>query len=569
MKATFEKKAKWIGLPLLAAFLFVAYSYLPLTAPARDNSPDESANRFFSQEYARTGRLWAVESLNYFAPGLIHPRSTRVDDLFILPGGFLGQPVIYGGLGRMFGVGLQPFLTALFAVFGLAAFGLAVGRQFGARYGWLAGLLLAVQPNWWYQASRPFMPNGLLVSLLLLSAGFLWGRPFQWLARRRPSRRSLAYLDSVVAGLLLGLALAVRPPAVYWLAIFGLIVWGMNGWRRRWIRAVVVAGSALFVLLPFLVMNQAVYGSWLASGYGADPLNLGAPGLPQGFGAKLIGPLGPYLFPLGFAPRTALKHFWQFGLNLYGWWWWLVLAALLWMAVVAWRRRRPRPWYRFWRLRKAWSRPAVSLAVAGLVVTGWLILFYGSWTVYDNPDPKAVTIGASYLRYWLPISVLGVLPLAWALNRLGDLAERRWRVKRRLVIGLALILLAAAGAGSAFLAPQEGLKTVRLNLYRYDALSRRINSLTGPNDLIVVDRDDKFFFPGRAVMQPLRSEANYQALPRLVRRLGQVYYLGITFPAQDFNWLNAVKLSPLGLRIEPMAEFGEETLYRFVSNQTQ
>lgn len=574
MRTKRDKLAKRIGLPLLAAFLFVAYSFLPLAAPARDNSPDEAANRFFSREYVRTGRLWTVEPLNFFAPGLVHPRSTRVDDLFLLPGGFIGLPLIYGGLGRLFGVGVQPFLTALFAVLGLAGFGLATGRLFGRRFGYLAGFLLAIQPNWWYQVSRPFMPNGLMVSFLLMSAGFLWGRPLHWLFHRRPwskrpSERLARIIDPVVAGLFLGFALAVRPPALYWLAIFGLIVWGMNGWRRHWARVVGLAGGALAVVLPFLLINQAVYGHWLASGYGADPLQLGAAGLPQGFGAKLIGPLGPYLFPLGFAPRTALKHFWQFGLNLYGWWWWLVAAALAWVAVVAWRRRRPRPWYRFWRVRQAWSRPALSLAVAGLVVTGWLVLFYGSWTVFDNPNPKAITVGASYLRYWLPISVLGVLPLAWAMDRLAALVRDRWGVRRNLMAGLVLTVLAAAGIGSAFLAPGEGLATVRVNLYRYDALARRVNSLTGPNDLIVVDRDDKFLFPDRAVMQPLRSEATYQALPRLVKRLGHVYYLGITFPAKDFNWLNSVKLPPLGLRIEPLVELGEETLYRFVSNQPQ
>jgi hypothetical protein len=149
------------------------------------------------------------------------------------------------------------------------------------------------------------------------------------------------------------------------------------------------------------------------------------------------------------------------------------------------------------------------------------------------------------------------------------MARDRWGARQNLFVGLVMAVLATAGIGSAFLAPGEGLAAVRLNLFRYENLARQIHSLTGPNDLIVVDRDDKVLFPDRAVMQPLRSEATYQALPRLVKRLGHVYYLGITFPAKDFNWLNSVKLPPLGLRIEPVTQLGEETLYRFVSNQAQ
>jgi hypothetical protein len=550
----------------LAGLLFALYAFLPLTAPPRDNSPDENANRFFSRVYWESGRLWVHEQYNFLAPGRIHPRSVAVQDQWLVPGGFIGLPAIYGGLGHVVGVAGQPYLTAFFATLALAAFGLAVGRVFSKSLGVTAAVLLALQPNWWYQMSRPFMPNGLLVALLLLAAGFYWGRPTGWLLGRfidTQRHRLLQLLDPLLAGLMLGLALAVRPPAAYWVGLFVLVLAAYEWRSPAWAKWGAVGLGAIGSLLPFGLLHRSVYGSWLASGYGASPtaVNAAAGG---GWGMKLLGPLQPYLFPLGFAPRTAFKHFLDFGLGLFAWWWLLLLAAALWWYLHRCRLARPRgrkagSSAAAARLRLSLSRPAQALLVASLVVAVWLILFYGSWIVRDNPDPAAVTIGSSYLRYWLPLYILSVLPLAWAIDHIRLLCGRRCP----LVPGALLGLVALLSAATVFMSPQEGLWTVQQNLFRSDYLARRVVALTEPRSLVVVDRADKFIFPDRTVTYPLRDEATYDLLAHLTPRLGQIYYFGITLPQSDLKWLQREKLPPLGLTIDPIANFGAQSLYRF------
>jgi hypothetical protein len=205
--------------------------------------------------------------------------------------------------------------------------------------------------------------------------------------------------------------------------------------------------------------------------------------------------------------------------------------------------------------------PAAAFAAAALAVTVWLILFYGSWSIQDNPDPAAVTIGTSYFRYWLPIFILSVVPVAWAAARLLDRLKGLWRP----VVGtLALAVLAVVSAWTIFNAPQEGLLAIRRNLQRYDAEIGQVLAATEKNALVVVDRADKLIFPERAVIYPLRSAATYAALPRLVAAV-PVYYYGITLPPRDLEYLRASKLPPLGLTIDPVVSFEQETLYVFRS----
>jgi hypothetical protein len=48
-----------------------------------------------------------------------------------------------------------------------------------------------------------------------------------------------------------------------------------------------------------------------------------------------------------------------------------------------------------------------------------------------------------------------------------------------------------------------------------------------------------------------------------VPRLKEVYYFGITLPHTDLKWLQQQKLPPIGLTIDPIANFGSQSLYRF------
>ncbi len=332
------------GAALIASAFFFLYAYLAVFAPLRFNSPDEAANFFFTRLFAETGQLWSFEPLNLVVPGLVHPRSVSVSDSFMVPGGFLGLPVIYGSLAKVLGLAAVPFLTPFFGVAAAAFLGLLAARFFGRRTGAFAALLLLVQPAWWYESGRLLMPNVLFNFLLIAAAFFYWTAPF---ARGRAIKAlaKVRHADAALAGVCLGLALAVRPAEAYWIILSVAVLVAFHFRRLSWGKLAVAGGFALLTLAPFLLLNRAVYGGFLATGYGSGLTDVPVASLPQGRGAKLLGGLRPYLFPLGFAPRAALANFWTYGVKFF-WWWSLLagtgLAAAAYAAIGRWRRRRRR-----------------------------------------------------------------------------------------------------------------------------------------------------------------------------------------------------------------------------------
>ncbi|MBI4457379.1 hypothetical protein HY633_00255 [Candidatus Uhrbacteria bacterium] len=533
---------------LAAATFFFGYSFLPLSAPHTFNSPDESANAYFASVFAESGRLWFLEALNFEGEDMIHPRSMRVVDHFTVPGGFLGLPLLYGAAAKAVGLGAIFYITPLLAVLAALAWGALAGRWFGARIGVFSGALLLAHPAWWYESARTLMPNVPFLALLIFGAAMFWLRPFSAYFARHAYRGLVApYLDDIFAGMLVGLALFVRPSEAYWLAVGGLAAAVVLRRDLPWKRLIVAVVSMALAFAPTFILNQAIYGNPLASGYGSAFAGVSTEQPSAGRGSALLGSATPYLFPLGLAPRTALRNAFTYGIAFFPWWSALVAAALVALVRQA-RRRRP-------------SKPAVAYAAVAAAVSCWLLLFYGSWIFHDNPDPGAVTIGSSYLRYWLPIFVFSTVPVAW----LASAGLDRLPAKRRLAaaaIGLAAFF--AVSAATVFTAPQEGLLAVRASLVGFEKTAAEIFELTPKKSLIVVDRADKFLFPERSVIVPLRSEATYRVVSKLRKTL-PIFYYGITFPDEDLGYLNEIKLPPLGLGIEPVKAIGAETLYEFIA----
>jgi hypothetical protein len=420
-----------------------------------------------------------------------------------------------------------------------------ISRYFGRRVGIVSGILLLVHPAWWYWASRVFMPNVPFLALAMIGAYFMLVAPIAAAAQKKEYRGVglLSRSDGAIAGVCFGLALAMRTSEIYWMAFAALAIIAMYRREVSWARMCIAVFFTAAVFVPFLFLNQSLYGNAFMTGYG----QLGDTALPQtgGRAAALLGPLRPLLFPLGFAPRTAVAHAWTYGVVFF--WWWSVLLGIA--GIFAMYRR------------ERWSREAKTYGMTASVVAIWLILFYGSWTFQDNPDPSAITIGASYLRYWLPIFVMSTVPAAWFFNRM----TYRMSVRRGVVsLGIACLIVTGISAFAVFGAKQEGLLALRQTLFEYDAAAKLIIERTEPTSIIIVDRADKFLFPERSVVYPLRDERTYTAIP-ILKRHGSLYYFGITLPDKDVQYLNDEKLKSSDLVVETVTSIGEETLYAFRS----
>jgi hypothetical protein len=164
--------------------------------------------------------------------------------------------------------------------------------------------------------------------------------------------------------------------------------------------------------------------------------------------------------------------------------------------------------------------------LAASAVTAWLLVYYGSWQFTDTVGVSGPTVGASYVRYWLPVYMLWLPFAAAALRRLATAVSPRaaaaWQA------GVCL-LVAFFSFGQVFFEPTEGLAAVSARLTAYRATARLVAARTSPAAVIVGDRSDKLFFPERRVIatdgRPVLTIPEVQrALPALALAAPLYFY---------------------------------------------
>jgi hypothetical protein len=393
---------------------------------------------------------------------------------------------------------------------------------------------------------------------LLLGAGWLWVRG----ARAQNG----AALTTVAAGMLCATALALRPSEVYWIvptvAAF-VVVQLLRSAALPWRRLALLGIGGVCGLAPWLAVHVATFG-WGFGGYGETLQQLGVVET-HGLGDRLLGSLQPWLFPLGFAPRTAARHFLEYGVRFF--WWWSAAVVVAGTAVAA--RIYKEALYKQGESLRRVARRHAAMVTGVAVMCVWLVLLYGSWSVQDN-SAGDITIGVSYFRYWLPIFVLSTAPVAlvvgWVVERWrgerarGVAGRRAWPMP--LLVSLALCFTGVSTL-TVLYSPAEGLVASHTALVRAAAAREFVVAHTPADAVVVVDRADKFVFPSRVVLQPLASAYTYRAICELYPRR-QLYYYGITLPAGDLAYVRDVQLRACGLAFQPVAAFGNESLYRVV-----
>jgi len=561
-----------IILSIAALAFFLSTSILAWGMPAVYNSPDENANATFAQEFFESSRLAIVEPLNFEVYGALHPRSVKVVSQSLVPGSFLGLPVIYGALSKLFGFGLVRYYTLILAVLGVFAWRSVVEKLFGSRtVALIASLAVLFHPGFWYYAGRSMMHNVPFVSLLMIGAFFAIVQPFSKSGKKKEKKRHPEWLglDLAVAGVFVGLALFFRTFELVWVAAASvslLIVFKekIGGW----------SGVALFgfgvilALSPMIFLNRDLYGGALATGYTVQenielvqfttletPETLATPATTS----------ASFLLPFGFHPKSILRHAWYYTVQLFPW---MSIAAFLgFVAMIgkSMHARKEKTWLEkikcWWQPeKKEGSNVLLAYSIAAIAITLWLWIVYGSWVFTDNPDPKLVTIGTSYVRYWLPVFVLASPFVGYAIVWFTKL------VKPVYMRGAAMLVLVGFMIGlnvfPVFYA-NDGLAHIKPNLENSFVKQQRVLELTEETAIIIVDRADKFLWPERRVIQPLRSDQTYGIMPTL-HSVAPLYYFGITLPEKDLIHLNDVRLEG-GLQVEFVETIQDESLYRLTS----
>ncbi len=540
---------------ILIAVIFVAffvYSNFYLSAisggnfsssSVKFNSPDETANYFFSRMYAKEGVLRIFEPLNFIAENRIQPRSTAVVNGYLVPGSFLGLILVYGWLAKIIGLKAIFYLTPIFAGLAVFCFYEIIRKIFSSQIAFWSALLLLVHPAFWYYSARGLFPNVLFVTFLIFSFYFLarTGESFPDSVRARGGEKN-NYVDFILAGLFFGLAMTVRLSEIIWVgsAIIGLFL--IYRKKIRYDQAAIFLIFAVLTFSPIFAYNQIFYGNSLMTAYNLG--NEGASG-PGGQGAGLIASFAHYIFPFGFHLKNILKNFSNYFAGMF---WWLAIPLAAGLSV----------FIRNFIGGRLEKKHKIYLIFYG-AISVFLFAYYGSWLIYDNPA-KEVSVGTSYVRYWLPIYILSLPLISFALIKF--VGWFRGGQKKIIAVAISLVFFILS-AWLVFLDKNDGLVQVKKNVKEYGYISGEVSRMIESDAIIIVDRADKIFFPEHQVIQPLRDNQVYKLIPPLSGEV-PLYYYGVTFPEQDISYLYAKKINPNEIEIRKIRDFGIESLYEFV-----
>ena len=547
---------------LLVAF-FISTLLLSASSERVFVSPDENAAFLFAKQFAQTGAFAIVEPLNAHLEGIIHARSMVAVGTSILPGAFLGIPFFTGSLLWIFGDAGALLFTPVLALFAVLAWRKVVKELFDdPLLADFSAFFLMLHPAFLYYSGRVMMQNVAFVSFLIFGAYFLLAGPLHKLSKHYVSE--LKRFEYFLGGIFLGTALFIRTEEILWvlglLAVLLYVYRSQIGWRN--IAAVVFGLFIMGCVIGYV--NDTVYGNALLTGYTARA----EAGETASSVSSLIPPsvsdMASYVFPFGIHPRAIMRHEWQYEFLLFPW---MTIPALVGFALLLVRK---------FDKNKTWK----VFTVFSVVLAFWLGGMYGSWTFTDNPDPALISIGNSYVRYWLPIFVTSTVFAAyavvavyrvikhWVIGVGADVSvdprvSMRQRI-RRLLPCLFIFLIAFTTvylSANLVFSGHDGILPTRAALATFQSKRRAVALKTEEGSIVIVDRADKYLFPTRKVVVPLRDERTYAALPKMLEE-APVYYFGITLPQSDLDYLNNVKLAENNLFITLVATFDDESLYK-------
>lgn len=516
-----------IILAVLAIIFFVIYSWHGIIAPQIYNSPDETANYFFIQQFVKNGDFFSPESLNIFLNNNLHPRSILYNGFSLVPQGFIGLPLFYGILAKIFSLALLKFFTPLLAVLGALAFYGTIRKIFNQKIAFLSLLLLLIFPIYGYYSARYLYPNVPGLALFLIAVWALYAGALH-------KEKSFKYL--FVFAPALAISLAIRPTEAFWMLpviICGLIVHRKNIDLRK----VFYALAIIFIFaIPVLKNNLFLYGSVFSSGYGLDgPVFLGIAGAVSGknffSGIEL---------PFGFNILEILKNVYTI---LIGYFWWYSVPAIFGFVFLL-----------FDKIKKEEK----TYILSALFVSAWLIFFYGSGMLADNPNIGRLTIGDSHFRYWLPVFVLIVPFGAFFWTRILEKLKLE-----KILLPAVLIFIFILSFFAVYYSVDDGLQNVAGVLKNNYQVKTEVLRIVPEKGIIVTGRQDKIFFPERKVIYAEKLQDN-----KLIENLSRIpgaefYYYGLGLNAGNMAETDGF-LRAHGFRLERVRIFGKEVLYKII-----
>jgi hypothetical protein len=503
------------------------------------NSPDEKAHYFFSRLLAEKNSLSYQEPLNNIAFGLVRPRSTGVIGDNIVPGSFLGNILFTSFFARLFNANIIPLIISLFSAITPIFFYLLIGKIFNRKTAFISAILLFLFPAFWYYSTRSLFPNILFVNLLIFA--------FCCFTHKKKNNFVPSFALSVIGGLALGFSMGVRSNEFLWVGL--VLVLLLLGFRKKinfsYIFTIII--FAIISLWPILQYNNIVFGNPFFTGY--FEINNLFTDSNHTTSSTIFSVMKASIAPFGFDLSNIIKNSYYYLIHIFFWFLIPFIMGLTWFIS---------------RL-KSRGRNELYYFISYLGVSCFLLIYYGSWQFNDHPDPNAISIGTSFVRYWLPIYILSLPYIAQALIQISEapkyIINHYSKILSTIILSVLILLLGVYSSTMVIWSTDESIINVIASINKGKKDANIIRNITDTEALIIVDSDDKFLFPDRSVMTPFRNDFIINAIPDLLKTV-PVYYFGLTLPDKDMEYLNNKKLYDRDLQIKEFYTINEKTLYK-------
>lgn len=494
-----------IFLAIVAILAFSCYCflicrvYLPNQASGiHFDSPDEMANYFFINHFKNTGNFVFDEPFNnLLAKDFVHPRSVNTVTGAIVPMSFLGMLIVYGFAAKFLGSMGILFLTPALAVGTVMLFAMILKRYFGEIAALIFAILGFFCAPFLFFANLVMMPN--ILFLFLVAAG-------AWCLARMFSAET-AWQQNLMAnfsGIIFGFALITRPTELLWIAA---VLIAIAASARKKIKSRELFWFFLTMLVPLALMfkyNLETYDRFFTVGY----LNMAKDGflsaLPDEIvvsRSPILGWLKLLLAPFGFSLSRAISAVYIYIVKLQ--------LPLVIVAAVS-----------FFYLLFKKEKKQLILLVVGLVVSGFIVFYYGNW-VFDNVAVLRYNrISSSYARYFLPVYLILTAIVSCAMAKFFE--EKR--MIARAVLPVVIMALLVHSAYVAFFSADGLFNSSNVLLKNYE-LKSAVEQKVEQNSILLVDRADKIFWPKYKVVI---FQGDFGIFPEMKKLLNivPIYYYG-------------------------------------------
>jgi len=502
-------------LSLMVIFLFF-YIFLNWTSiqSQQFNSPDETANYYFLNHLSKTGEVPVLQS---WESDSIHPRSMLVWRDSLVPISFTGFLYFFLLVYKVLGVvGVIIVLGLLLYSFYLLWYRWLQKYQ-SKKLAIIATLLLVFNPALLYYALHPFYHNFIFILFVFLAVLFYFQNNI-WSSR--------------LAALLSILALWIRPVEFIWFIPLLVSVWIYLrwNWKKGFLHLIVIAVTSLSL---FSLSNYLVYGDPMLFGYILPNANrISTSSLVWGENLLIFAKV-----------KILFLNIKNFFFSLF-WPWTAVLILSLIVVVMTWARQ---------------SRFIKWNTISWFMLTGILFLYYGFWNLDEHIVSGTVSIGNSFVRYWLAIYLLSIPLIAYLLALM-------WKFKLKyLVIGI-LIFLTFWSVNSTFFEHDDSFYYITQNLQKYISERSYVKIfIPKTNTIVIVDREDKVLFPYYAVMH-MSEFKDIEVLVEIAELLNkgvEVYYYGFALSERDMKYLHREILPAYGYCLREDVVNVPKAIYKF------